>query len=70
MTVNGKRDAFTMADVRSVAKGAGLKRGRAEAIHEEVRSAVLRWPELAGKAKLAGEIAKRVAKAHRLELRG
>ena len=68
MTINGKRDRFVMDDVRAVAKSAGLKRGRAEAIHEEVRSTVARWPEFAGKAKLAGDMARKVAKAHRLDL--
>ena len=70
MTINGKRDRFVMDDVRAVAKRAGLKRGRAEAIHEEVRSTVARWPEFAGKAKLTGETVKRISKAHRIELRG
>lgn len=69
MTVNGKRDGFEIDDVRAVAKGAGLKRGRAEAIHEEVRVAVGRWPELARKAKVDGEVATKISRAHRLELR-
>jgi len=68
MTVNGKRDDFVMDDVRAVAKSAGLKRGRAEAIHEEVRTAVMRWQDFAGKAKLGGGVAGQIAKAHRLEL--
>ena len=69
MTINGKRDGFVMADVRAVAKSAGLKRGRAETLHEEVRAAVLRWRDFAAKAKLAGEIGNRIEQAHRLELR-
>ena len=31
MSINGKRDAFSVADLRAVAAVAGLKRGRAEA---------------------------------------
>ncbi len=69
MTVNGKRDGFEMDDVRGVAKSAGLKRGRAETIHEEVRVAVGRWLEFARKAKVDGGVAAQIAKAHRLELR-
>ncbi|MDP3719881.1 MAG: HipA domain-containing protein [Acidobacteriota bacterium] len=69
MTVNGKRDGFVMADVRAVEKAAGLKRGRAEAIHEEVRSAVVRWRDFAAKAKVKGEVATKISRAHRLELR-
>jgi len=68
MTVNGKRDGFAMADLKAVEKAAGLKRGRATAIHEEVRAAVVRWPEFAAKAKVGTEVAERVTRAHRLEL--
>ena len=68
MTVNGKRDGFVMADVKAVEKAAGLKRGRTEVIHEEVRSAVVRWRDFAAKAKVDGEVGTRIAKAHRLEL--
>jgi serine/threonine-protein kinase HipA len=68
MTLNGKRDAFTMADVRAGAKSAGLKRGRAEAILEDVRGAVGRWAEFASRAKLTPEVAEKIRKAHRLEL--
>jgi serine/threonine-protein kinase HipA len=41
-----------MADFRECAKSALLKRGRAEAIVEEVRAAALRWLEFAGQAKV------------------
>lgn len=68
MTVNGKRDGFVMADLRAVEKTAGLKRGRAETIHEEVRTAVAGWRGFAGKAKLDGEVVRKISKAHRLEL--
>lgn len=68
MTVNGKRDGFRLADLKAVANAAGLKRGRAEVIHDEVRAAVQRWPEFAAKAKVTAEVAGLIAKAHRLEL--
>ncbi len=69
MTVNGKRDGFQMADVRAVAKRAGLKRGRADALLEEVRAAIAQWPHFSGKAKLDGQVAEKIAKLHRMELR-
>ena len=69
MTLNGKRDGFTMADVRAGAKSAGLKRGRAEAILEDVRGAVGHWAAFANRATLTPEVAERIRKAHRLELR-
>ena len=55
MTVNGKRDGFTMEDFRTCARTAMMKRGRAEKIVEEVRAAVAGWPSYAGKAKVAPE---------------
>lgn len=68
MTLNGKRDQFVMADLRAGAKSAGLKRGRAEAILDEVGTAVGRWKEFAGRARLADSVAEKIRKAHRLEL--
>jgi serine/threonine-protein kinase HipA len=50
MTINGKRDGFTREDFRTCAATVGLKRGRAETILDEVRAAVLRWPEHAARA--------------------
>ena len=50
MTINGKQDGFTLEDVRTCAATVGLKRGRAETILDEVRAAVLRWPEHAARA--------------------
>jgi len=50
MTVNGKRDGFTLEDLRVVGASAGLPRGRAEAIFREVRDVIVRWPEYADAA--------------------
>ena len=50
MTINGKQDGFTLEDFRACAATAGLKRGRSEAILDEVRVAVARWPEYAEEA--------------------
>jgi serine/threonine-protein kinase HipA len=43
MTMNGKRDNFTLEDFKACAKTASMKRGRAEVIIEEVREKVLHW---------------------------
>lgn len=67
MTLNGKRDDFVMGDIREGARSAGLKRGRADAILEQVRAAVIRWPEFAARAKLAGEVSDKIRTAHRLD---
>ena len=50
MTLNGKQDGFTLEDFRAGAASAGLKRGRAETILDEVRTAVLDWPQCAAAA--------------------
>lgn len=50
MTLNGKRDEFTMADFRACAKVAAMKRGRGETIVEEVRKVVSCWPDYADDA--------------------
>lgn len=47
MTMNGKRDNFTLEDFKACARTASMKRGRAEAIIEEVREKVLHWRDYA-----------------------
>jgi serine/threonine-protein kinase HipA len=68
MTLNGKRDDFSLVDFRECARTALLKRGRADDILEEVRSAVLRWPEFAAEAKVAESWTEDIGRAHRLEI--
>ncbi len=50
MTVNGKRDNFTMEDFKACAKVASMKRGRAETIVNEVLETVSRWRDYADEA--------------------
>ncbi|WP_185268536.1 type II toxin-antitoxin system HipA family toxin [Halopseudomonas xiamenensis] len=68
MSMNGKRDGFTLADFNSCGKSAGLKRGRAEAIVAEVRASVLRWPEFAAQAGVAPQWTEQVAAHLRLAI--
>ena len=68
MTVNGKRDGFTVQDFREVGAVVGMKRGRAEAILGEVREAVVRWQEFAEAARVESDAADRMGDAHRLNL--
>ncbi len=70
MTLNGKRDRFIMEDFRVCAKGSLMKRGRADRIVEEVRTAVLRWPEFAEKAQVENIWREEIRKNHRLEFPG
>lgn len=66
MTVNGKRDGFTRADLDACAKAALMKRGRAATILDEVVTAVRRWPEFAAEAKLAANWRNRIQSTFRL----
>jgi serine/threonine-protein kinase HipA len=50
MTLNGKRDDFTMDDFKACAKAASMKRGRAEAIVNDVQKTVSRWKDYAEEA--------------------
>ena len=68
MTLNGKRDAFTLADFQACAKSAMMKRGRAETLVDEVRAAVIRWREFAEAAKVSPAWAEQIQNNLRLEL--
>jgi len=68
MTVNGKRDGFTLDDLRSVARGASMKRGRADVIYDQVRAAVLGWVDFAEAARVDERRAHQVQSVLRLEL--
>ena len=68
MTMNGKRDGFTLADFRACAKSAMMKRGRAETILEEVHAAVSKWPDYAEQARVANDWRKKIQHAFRIDL--
>ena len=70
MTMNGKRDGFTLADFRAFAKIALMKRGRAGTIMEEVCAAVKRWPEFAEQADVMKEWRNQIQHNLRLDLPG
>jgi serine/threonine-protein kinase HipA len=53
MTVNGKRDHFTMDDLEACAKTASMKRGRAKTIVSEVLETVSRWRDYADQAGIS-----------------
>ncbi len=68
MSVNGRRDGFSVADLRAVAAVAGLRRGRAEAILAEVSDVVAGWPQVAAEVGVAEQTAERIGQSHRLKL--
>jgi len=68
MTVNGKRDDFTREDLRECARTAAMKRGRADAIIDEVRTSVEKWRDHAGEAGIPESWAEQVRAQLRLEI--
>lgn len=67
MTLNGKRDGFTLEDFRACARSASMKRGRAEAIVNEVRETVSNWRGYADAAGVDPGDRDRIQAALRLE---
>lgn len=65
MSLNGKRDDFTIEDFKACAKNASMKRGRAEEIVQQVQEAVLQWKRFAGKSGVPPEVADGIARTHR-----
>jgi serine/threonine-protein kinase HipA len=64
MSVNGKRDKFTRAEL--VAVGESISLAKADAIIDEVAAAVEKWPDYAKQAGVPDKILKDIAKNHRL----
>jgi len=67
MSVNGKRDHFTREDLVACARNAGLKRGRASALLDEVLAAVRRWGEHAALAEVPASEAAKIGSVFRTD---
>ena len=65
MSLNGKRDDFTIEDFKACAKNASMKRGRAEAIVHQVQAAILQWKQFADKSGVSFDVADGISKTHR-----
>ena len=65
MSLNGKRDDFTIEDFKACAKNASMKRGRAEAIVHQVQVAILQWKQFADKSGVSFDVADGISKTHR-----
>lgn len=68
MSLNGKRDGFVADDFVQCAEAASMRRGRANAILEEVCAAVAEWPVHAAEAGVDQADIERIARTHRLDL--
>ncbi len=69
MTVNGRRDGFTRADLAECARAAGLKSTAPARVLAEVTDAVRGWPVLAERAAVEADRIERIAGSHRLDWR-
>jgi len=68
MSVNGKRDGFTVADLKTAAATAGLMRGRAESIIDEVTEVVAKFPAMAQANDVSPTLARHVQSNLRVAL--
>jgi serine/threonine-protein kinase HipA len=66
MTINGKRDGFTRADILAPAKQFGIK--FAEKIIDRVLKTIRSWPEIAAKYHVPDSTIEKIASTHRLHL--
>ncbi len=67
MSMNGKRDGFTLDDFKACAKTASMKRGRAEAIVNEVQHVVAQWRDYADEAGVPDSWAEKIQRVVRLD---
>lgn len=66
MTINGKRDKFTLEDMKACARTASMKRGREKKIIDEVKNAVSRWKNYANDAGVGPKQRDRIQSTLRL----
>lgn len=66
MSMNGKRDHFSYADLEACGRAAQLKRSRVGQIVEEVQTALAQWPTCAVQAGLAESVWSKIQSTHRL----
>lgn len=69
MSVNAKRDNFTMDDLLALARAAGIKPNKAKQLVEQVIQAVKRWEEFAQEAGVAQKRIRQIQNAFRLGMR-
>lgn len=60
MSMNGKRDGFTMEDFNACARTASMKRGRAAKIVAEVQAAVSKWSSFAEAAGVPDDVREKI----------
>ena len=67
MTLNGKRDNFTLEDFNACAKSASMKRGRAAKIVAEVQETVSEWKSFAETAGVPDAVREKIQRTLNLK---
>jgi serine/threonine-protein kinase HipA len=67
MSINGKREGFTLEDLRNAAKQIG--RFNPESVIEQVCEAIKRWPEYAAEAGVREEMISGITKTQLLDIK-
>lgn len=67
MTMNGKRDHFTLEDFNACARTASMKRGRAAKILAEVQATVAQWPSFAEAAGVPDVVREKIQRTLNLK---
>ncbi len=65
MTINGKRDDFTIADLRYLAREGGLSPPEADRLLAEVNGAVGDWPRFAAAVNVPPKMVRTIESSHR-----
>lgn len=65
MSLNGKRDGFTLDDLLAFAQVCDIKPSRARQFIDAAQEAAWRWPEMAGRAGVCEDTAQRIGRAFR-----
>ena len=68
MSINGKRDAFEMADLIALAKVGGIKKRKATDIVQQVATAISNWETHGAAATVPKSTARKIKKTFRLEI--
>ncbi len=68
MTLNGKGDGFTLDDLKTCAKTAMMKNGRAKTILAEVTETVGKWQDFAEEADVAAGWRNKIEATHRTRI--
>ena len=68
MSLNSKRDDFTIDDFKACARNVSMKRGRAEEIVHQVQIAFSQWKQFADQSGVPLDVADGISKTHRMSI--